>query len=960
MDATQWAAQSAAQNAAGAWAAQQGAPSQGMSPSKGPTWGSPWPAPCGATQIGAELALAAVAGGTAAAGDPAAASPTPPPPQALSMVLPARPPTYVFVSDSHLWLRVMRAAARREGLRVHADPRARIDTGALVQALLSRAQPFHASSPVSVSIYGVGVPRVDSVWMGAWELGVRTRFRPPRTEDEARGVRRVEPDMLVDAAVVIGAASQVCAPGSCPGRMILVTGDASVQPLVEAAVAKGWFVAVAAPRDSPALAHAFACGGAGIVLEDLVAAATVTHLCVQPLGMPVPASFAFEAEGVVPEVGLQYDQLCSGVARALTIATRLPWQARVAPCPRRGGALAVLAVVQVGTTSATLEHALASAAATEGGAARGSGETRDSDAVAPDVVPEPRGSTTAAAGVPSVPVPGGEDARRQSWADRVKAALTNRSGASAPNVPPGEAATPEDDDLREAGVQARGEKPASSPSVPGTSLAHASDSGTGDARPHAGVADHDHATGTSGVLDAAGAFGADIDPGALLEALKTELAKQKQRVQRARDAGEPLPPPNEVALVAVGLRGLRPWTEGLVSLPSRSGSVQVVAAGPAGPATPGVRDRATAELERGAHKPSDAPLLCALPEPQPHPAGAGAASVSTTVRAEGDAGGGGGGAGTGSDSLHLGDYPFLVASGGGIGDEAIASIATGMRPPLVGEHDEEEVPRCWNADRCPYALGCRFAHSADDVRHFLARAAANALGWKLEPRTARGARGARASASERRGRAVQHGAWGRGRQPQTQHRGGGGTSAAQAARPGSFLEANADVNSGTPSQPDREGRAASIADQNRASSPSSAAAPGATTSADGDGDATDAALRQTARTLSMIFEASGSWASVAGGGAPAASANASQLQFDGADVAQTLRRSAKDVRAWETSAHVRPLPPRGRGRRGRGAHRSDGSSGNGGARGRGWGRGRGRGRGNMVWNRAQQAQQQQQ
>jgi len=953
-----WAARRARMDAAGAWAAQQQGAARGASPVQNVAWAPSWPAQL-AAQTPADLApLEATAAAAAAEpGSVAAAVP----PQALSVLLPARPPTYVFVSDSHLWLRVMRAAARREGLRVHADPRARVDTGALVQALLSRAQPFHASSPVSVSIYGVGVPRVDSVWMGAWELGVRTRFRPPRTEDEARGVRRVEPDMLVDAAVVVGAASQVCAPGSCPGRMILVTGDASVQPLVEAAVAKGWFVAVAAPRDSPALAHAFACGGTGIVLEDLVAAATVTHLCVPSLGLPVPAALAFEAEGVVPEAGLQYDQLCSGVARALTIATRLPWQARVAPCPRRGGALAVLAVVQVGTTPATLKNALASAAAAEGGVARESRRTRGSGAAAPGRVPEPRGSTTAAAGTAGTPSePGAEDARRQSWADRVKAALTNRGVASAPSVPPGEATTAEDDDWREAGVQAHGKAPTWSSSVHGSSQVHASDPDTGNARQSSGADDDDHAPGADGALDAADASGAEIDPGALLDAVKRELARQEQRVQRAQDGGEPLPPPEEVALAAVGLRGLRPWAEGVASLPSRSGFVQVVAAGPLGPAPAHVRDRATAALARGAHSPSDAPLLCAVPEPE--------SSALSTARNGGEGSGGGAGEDVAAavSAMHPDDYPFLVASGGGIGDDAVASIATGMRPPLVGEHDEEEVPRCWNADRCPYALGCRFAHSAGEVRHFLARAAANALGWKPELRTAREARGARASLSERRGRAVQHGARGRGRQPHSHHRGGAANGGAQAAGQWSFSAANVDVSSGPSAQPAaRENHAAGESGECRggrqvAAWPS-AAVSGAQTFADDNAEATDATLQQTARTLSMIFEAGGSWASVAGGSAPVPSAYASHCELEEAGGPQTLQRPAQDdAPSWET-AHARPLPPRGRGRRGRNAHRFDGSPGRGGGgRGRGWGRGRGRGRGNLVWNRSQQAQQAQQ
>lgn len=570
------------------------------------------------------------------------------PPLVVGDVVPSAPPTYMYVSDSYIWVRAMKHSATRAKLSrqpVLIDPRGRVDTGKMIKTLLAMSQPFPPFSYVTVNLYGVGAPRTDSVWTQTTEFAVYTRNRPPRTEDEIMGMRRVEPELIADSCFVVGQASGLCAPGVCPGRMIFVTGDANICPAIECALKGGWLTILCAPVDSPGwLAYTGHPLVRLISLDEIVAECTVTHYQLSPGALPMPSNCAFEVEGSVSDN-------CDSVAAALSRCTGIAWMARYAPCPRRSGVHAIMAVAFVPPlchdTCAIIHSMLAPPPAN-------SNECDEK-------------STTK---------------EESTWARR---------------------------------LFGDGNEVKSSPDF--------------------------------------------ASPEHLVHIVNTESERQLKIVREHPDQSS-LPPTDDVYLVAAGIKSIRPWwssphrrhtfkseveqnditdqgqhiqtascsasdctarsaetkdsVDAVRITPNPCTYTDPVSAGPGGLAHDEHRKHVTAQMlatstyHDAYGNYSHMPTLCV-----PH---------CPTLKY------------TNSGLIDPYSATFLCASGIGLADGCVESMPIGIRPPLVSEHDEDKAEsRCWNSFRCTFGLGCRYSHTTEEVRFFVARSVAEHLGWSFVP-----------------------------------------------------------------------------------------------------------------------------------------------------------------------------------------------------------------------------------
>lgn len=598
-------------------------------------------------------------------------------------ITPTSPPTYVYVSDSYVWVRVMRHAAVKAKLTrqtVPIDPRARVDTGKMIKTLLALSQPFPPFSHVTINLYGVGAPRTDSVWTDTSEYAVYPRVRPPRTEDEIIGVRRVEPDLVSDACFVVGQASQLCAVGTCPGRMIFVTGDADISSAVDCAVKNRWVVVLCAPMGSPAW-HAYS--GSPHVrlvsLDDVIANCTVTHYQLSPGALPLPASLAFEAEGPVVD-------RCDAVAEALSRCTGFPWATRCAPCMRRNGTYAIMAVALVPPFAHDVT-AVASALV-----------NRDGDARCASM------------------------SMHESWAKRLFARDGSSGAAAAPDASGSHSLMSSPDEIiRFVGLELERQKRLVGDAVHGTlpsaeeayliaaglkgirpwwvAPARAPDSDCARFSAEPRVQQHDHSQGSS------------QRPRSCVEDSRSPVSDSDHAAACRQSA-------------SVQARYVDPVSGGPAGLPTNEYRNEVTAAH---------ISRSTYHDAYGEH--THVPSLCV-----PHVPASSAQRIantdpytSTFLCA--------GGVGLTQDciaNIAPGLRPPLVcemATRTHLGGED--GVGAGV------ENDEGSIPetaarghpatRCWHQFRCTYGMACRYAHTVEEIRFFAARSVAESLGWSFVP-----------------------------------------------------------------------------------------------------------------------------------------------------------------------------------------------------------------------------------
>lgn len=582
-------------------------------------------------------------------------------------------PTFVYISDSNIWCRVLSAGGRKARIKhgprytragAHGehvtdaktqedstgservetdavDPRARIDIGHFVRGILNKMDACDASlSTCAVFVYGSGLPRSDSVWINPTEMIVK--FIQKLTQHA--GEESQNSALVADACVVIGQAYPISAQGLTPGRMIFVSGDANVAPAVFHAMAHRWQVCVCCPRTNTMYDMSQSCGALTIDMDAHMEHSIVTHFTLASSSLPMPYHCAFEVEGVVLEES-------EDVARALTTVTGLAWQTRIAPCIRRDGGYAVMAVCLL--EAHVVEEDLCASA-----------DCADNSVVKAECNSQCETKHTA-----RLPV-------SVSWADIVKL----REPCPQPFLRK----------VREEVGDDRGGAEQSENYC--AALADAVVQGyISPLKFQEGMCAHVRRLFVSQRRQSKTRQCSESET--VVETCvpapeSDHTADKGQEREREQEKEEENIPP----FVKLNIRGLKPWWN------VKSGDANKAVLVREREAKTSVSNgRRSAQADRGLH------IMPIPPTIQP------------------------------CTSLPPDMAPFLLASGAVSIGAGVKQLPLGMRPALVGEFTQTKHPhlcsRCKHKYTCTYGLACRYTHTEDEISYFIARSTAEYLGW---------------------------------------------------------------------------------------------------------------------------------------------------------------------------------------------------------------------------------------